>query len=191
MVAVRHFGSDGWHCSGINLGSIACGKWRMSDELTGKRIVILGLARQGTALARFATEIGAHVVVSDIRSESELGPALDELSDLPVEIILGQHPDNLLDGTDILALSGGVSIDLPLVSEARRRGIQLTNDSLEFMKRTPGTVIGITGSAGKTTTTALTGATTELTSQLEVPRLRRRDRASPHRARQSLRGSGP
>jgi UDP-N-acetylmuramoylalanine--D-glutamate ligase len=130
----------------------------MSDELTGKRIVILGLARQGTALARFAYEIGAHVVVSDIRSESELGPALDELSDLPVEIILGQHPDSLLDGTDILALSGGVSSDLPLVREAKRRGIQLTNDSLEFMKRTPGTVIGITGSAGKTTTTALTGA---------------------------------
>ena len=130
----------------------------MSDELTGKRIVILGLARQGTALARFAAENGAHVVVSDIRSKSELGPALDELSDLPIEIILGQHPDSLLDGTDILALSGGVSSDLPLVLEAQRRGIQLTNDSLEFMKRTPGTVIGITGSAGKTTTTALTGA---------------------------------
>ena len=64
---------------------------------------------------------------------------------------------SLLDGADFLAPSGGVPLDAPIVVEARNRGIPLTNDSLEFMRRAPSLVIGITGSAGKTTTTALTG----------------------------------
>lgn len=63
----------------------------------------------------------------------------------------------LLDNADLLAISGGVPAGSPLVTAARERGISVTNDALEFMKRTPAAVIGITGSAGKTTTTALTG----------------------------------
>jgi UDP-N-acetylmuramoylalanine--D-glutamate ligase len=64
---------------------------------------------------------------------------------------------SLLDKTDVLAISGGVPADAPLVQAARERGIQITNDSQEFVRRTPTAVIGITGSAGKSTTTALTG----------------------------------
>lgn len=130
----------------------------MSEELVGKRIVILGLARQGKALARFAAQAGANVVVSDKRDADVLRSELDELSDVPYEAVLGKHPLSLLEGADLLAVSGGVPDDLPLVVAARRQGIPITNDSLEFIKRVRGTVIGITGSAGKTTTTALTGA---------------------------------
>ncbi len=64
---------------------------------------------------------------------------------------------SLLDKTDVLAISGGVPADAPLVQAAREKGIAITNDSQEFMRRSPASVIGITGSAGKTTTTALTG----------------------------------
>lgn len=131
------------------------------DELAGKRVVILGLARQGKALARFATQVGADVIVSDLRTKEQLLPALEELRDLPIKIVLGEHPDNLLEDADLLAISGGVPTDLPIVEQAHQRGIPLTNDSLEFMKRTPATVIGVTGSAGKTTTTALTGSMVE------------------------------
>lgn len=131
------------------------------DELAGKRVVILGLARQGKALARFATQVGATVTVSDLRTKEQLQPALDELKDLPIEMVLGEHPESLLDDADLLAISGGVPTDLSIVKKARQMGIQLTNDSLEFMKRTPATVIGVTGSAGKTTTTALTGSMVE------------------------------
>lgn len=127
------------------------------DRFYGKRLLILGLARQGTALARFAAEVGAQVTISDMRPAEKLAAALAELQDLPIAYVLGEHPMSLLDHTDLLAVSGGVPLDMPLVAEARARGIELTNDSLEFMKRTPTAVIGITGSAGKTTTTALTG----------------------------------
>ncbi|NJN55344.1 MAG: UDP-N-acetylmuramoyl-L-alanine--D-glutamate ligase, partial [Anaerolineae bacterium] len=127
------------------------------DALTGKRLLILGLARQGKALARFATGVGAQVTVSDLRSPEKLQPDLAELRDLPIEWVLGEHPMTLLERTDILAISGGVPTDAPFVQAAWARGIPITNDEQEFMRRTPTDVIGITGSAGKTTTTALTG----------------------------------
>jgi UDP-N-acetylmuramoylalanine--D-glutamate ligase len=132
------------------------------DALTGKRIVILGMARQGKALARFAAEVGAKVVVSDLRPVEKLQDSVDELAEFEIEYVLGTHPMSLLNGTDVLAISGGVAADSPLIEAARAQGIRLTNDSLEFMQRTPAAVIGITGSAGKTTTTALTGVMGQL-----------------------------
>jgi UDP-N-acetylmuramoylalanine--D-glutamate ligase len=127
------------------------------DPLAGKRLLILGLARQGKALARFAAGVGARVVVSDLRSAALLQAEMAELADLQIEYVLGEHPMRLLDNVDMVAVSGSVPADAPLVAEARRRGLAVTNDSQEFVRRTPTAVIGITGSAGKTTTTALTG----------------------------------
>lgn len=127
------------------------------DALTGKTILILGLARQGMALARFAAEVGARVIVSDMRAAQQLEDSLRQLADLEIEYVLGEHPMSLLEKVDVVAISGGVPADAPLVQAARARNIPLTNDSLEFMRRVPTDVIGITGSAGKTTTTALTG----------------------------------
>jgi UDP-N-acetylmuramoylalanine--D-glutamate ligase len=127
------------------------------DKLTGKRLLILGLARQGKALARFAAGVGAIVTVTDLRSAEKLQDSLAELSDLNIRYVLGEHPMELIDDADILAVSGGVPLEAPLVQAAMANGVPLTNDSLEFSKRVPTAVIGITGSAGKTTTTALTG----------------------------------
>ena len=129
----------------------------MKEDLAGKQIVILGFARQGMAFARFAAESGAEVIVSDLRSAEQLRKGMDELRALDIAYVLGDHPLSLLDGTDLLVLSGGVPADLPLVEAAGQRGIPMSNDSQEFMKRCPATVVGITGSAGKTTTTALLG----------------------------------
>ena len=127
------------------------------DDLTGKRLLILGLARQGKALARFATEVGAIVTITDLRSADKLQDVLNDLSDLDIRYVLGEHPMELVENTDVLAVSGGVPLEAPLVQAAQAKDVAITNDSLEFSKRVPTAVIGITGSAGKTTTTALTG----------------------------------
>ena len=126
-------------------------------DLTGKRVVILGLARQGMALARFLARVGAEVTVSDLRDEAALAGPLAELAGLPIRYVLGEHPLDLLDRADLLCLSGGVPVDIPIVVEAQRRSIPLSNDAQLFMERCPAPVVGITGSAGKTTTTALVG----------------------------------
>jgi len=126
----------------------------------GQKVVIVGAARQGLALARYLLLHGAKVVVNDKRTLSDLPAAQDSLSDLTtadyaLECIFGDHPLSMLNGVDLLCLSGGVPLNLPLVVEARKRGIHLSNDSQIFLEDTPCKVIGITGSAGKTTTTSL------------------------------------
>lgn len=130
----------------------------MSDPLTGKRVTVLGLARQGTAVAGWLHSIGAKVTASDLRPADQLTDALKELDGLDISLVLGEHPPRILNGADLLCLSGGVPLDAPIVQEAIRRRIRLTNDAQLFVERCPCHVIGITGSAGKTTTTALVGA---------------------------------
>jgi UDP-N-acetylmuramoylalanine--D-glutamate ligase len=122
-----------------------------------KRVLILGAARQGLALARWLSIHGAHVTLSDMRSEDELRVARESLAEFRIHWALGGHPLELLNSTDVLCLSGGVPLTLPIVVEAVSRGIPLSNDSQIFMEAVPCRTIGITGSAGKTTTTTLVG----------------------------------
>jgi UDP-N-acetylmuramoylalanine--D-glutamate ligase len=92
-----------------------------------------------------------------MKSQPALSAEMSTLDGLPVHYVLGGHPLALLDDCDVLCLSGGVPIDLPIVLEARRRGVPLSNDSQVFFTVCPAPVIGITGSAGKTTATTLVG----------------------------------
>jgi UDP-N-acetylmuramoylalanine--D-glutamate ligase len=123
----------------------------------GRRVLIIGAARQGTALAQYMVSQGAEVVLNDRREVEELYDARQALMDLPIKWVLGGHPIELLDGVDLVCLSGGVPLTLPIVVEALARGIPLSNDSQIFLESAPCKVIGITGSAGKTTTTMLVG----------------------------------
>ncbi|MFZ2488309.1 MAG: UDP-N-acetylmuramoyl-L-alanine--D-glutamate ligase [Anaerolineae bacterium] len=126
-------------------------------DFAGKRIVILGLARQGTALARFFLQQGAQVTISDAAPADQLSEPLTELAGQPVRLVLGGHPPELLHNCDLLCLSGGVPPQIPLVGEARRQGIPLSNDALLTVQRSFAQTLGITGSSGKTTTTTLVG----------------------------------
>jgi UDP-N-acetylmuramoylalanine--D-glutamate ligase len=129
----------------------------MMQNWQQKRVLILGAARQGQALARYLSEKGAVVTVNDRQSIDALQPIMDNFPKNSVRWVGGGHPLELLDGIDLLCLSGGVSLDLPLVQEALKRGIAVSNDTQIFLEAVPCPVIGITGSAGKTTTTTLVG----------------------------------
>ncbi|MDO9299725.1 MAG: Mur ligase family protein, partial [Anaerolineales bacterium] len=120
-------------------------------------VLILGAARQGLALARWLSRHGSHVTLSDSRRLDELASARASLADTDVAWAAGGHPLELLNNTDVLCLSGGVPLTLPIVQEAVKRGIPLSNDTQIFMEVAPCKTIGITGSAGKTTTTTLVG----------------------------------
>ncbi len=124
---------------------------------TNAQVLILGAARQGLALARWLSRHGSNVTLSDSRHADELSSARASLADTNVQWTVGGHPLELLDKADVLCLSGGVPLTLPIVQEAIKRGIPLSNDSQIFMEVAPCRTIGITGSAGKTTTTTLVG----------------------------------
>ena len=125
----------------------------------GKRVVIIGAARQGLALARYLAELGAQVILNDQRPAEQLSAERASLALLEKQIkwVCGGHPLEILAAADLVCPSGGVPLSLPLVVEAQRRGIPLSNDSQIFLEACPCRTIGITGSAGKTTTTSLVG----------------------------------
>jgi UDP-N-acetylmuramoylalanine--D-glutamate ligase len=128
----------------------------MSDW-NGKHVLILGAARQGVALARWLTQHGARVTLNDKRPETELASAREALKELPIQWVAGSHPLELLDHADVLCISGGVPLSLPIVVAAVKSGLPISNDTQIFMEAVPCKTVGITGSAGKTTTTTLVG----------------------------------
>ncbi len=142
---------------------------RRGGPVGPRRVVILGAARQGTATARFFLAAGAQVTLSDMRSAAQLAAVAAELEAFATSLsadglnrprlrfAFGGHPLSLLDEADLLCLSGGVSPAIPIVRAAVAAGIPLSNDGLLTLMRCPVPITGITGSAGKTTTTTLTG----------------------------------
>ncbi len=129
----------------------------MKTDWNGKRVTIIGGARQGQAAARWLVKHGASVTVNDNRNSDLMAGARSALSDTPVTWLFGSHPVEVLDETDTVCVSGGVPLNNPIVMEANRRGIKVTNDTQMFMENVPCQTVGITGSAGKTTTTMLVG----------------------------------
>jgi UDP-N-acetylmuramoylalanine--D-glutamate ligase len=116
--------------------------------------LVVGAARSGIALATHLIGAGEAVRVVDRKRATELR---DELAQMPpnVDLRLGEEA-GALDGIDIVYASPGVPWDSPLLNDARARGIPVSSEIDLFLKLCPGTVVGITGTNGKTTTTALT-----------------------------------
>jgi UDP-N-acetylmuramoylalanine--D-glutamate ligase len=128
-----------------------------NTDWADRQVIVVGAARQGCALAEYLAQRGAQVVMTDLKTEEELMDTVERFSEAGIRWVLGAHPLNLLDDADLIAVSGGVPLTIPLITEAIKREIPLTNDSQVFLEAVPCRVIGITGSAGKTTTTTLVG----------------------------------
>jgi UDP-N-acetylmuramoylalanine--D-glutamate ligase len=127
------------------------------QSFANSRALVVGLAREGTALARFLAERGARVTVTDRKPAETLVDDRAALAGLPVTFALGGHPLELLDGTDIVFVSPGVPLEIPLLDQARMRDLPLSSETRLFTRLCPAPIVGITGSSGKTTTTALAG----------------------------------
>ncbi|HYL07042.1 MAG TPA: Mur ligase family protein, partial [Candidatus Udaeobacter sp.] len=121
------------------------------------KALVVGAARSGVALATHLTGAGARVLVVDRKPAAELAVALDQMPG-GVDLHLGGYDVSVLDGVDVVYASPGVPWDSDLLNEARARGIRVSSEIELFLELCRGTVVGITGTNGKTTTTALTGA---------------------------------
>jgi UDP-N-acetylmuramoylalanine--D-glutamate ligase len=135
-------------------------------ELRGKRVLVVGLAQTGVAVARFAARRGALVVVNDGKSEGQLGEQLTALRDAlggeNAELVLGGHPEAAFTGADLVVMSPGVP-ELPAMGAARAAGIEVIAEiELAYRFLHPESLlVAITGTNGKSTTTALAGSLCE------------------------------
>lgn len=124
----------------------------------GMHATVMGLGRfgGGVAATRFLAQRGAKVTVTDLRSADQLGDSLAALQDVPVaRMALGGHPDDVLENCQLLVVNPAVPPEHSLVISARSRGIEVSTEIDLFLRHNPASVIAVTGSNGKSTTTAL------------------------------------
>ncbi len=126
-------------------------------DYEGKRVLVVGMARSGVAAAQLLVKHGAKVVVNDSKTGEELGEAVAPLMSLPVEWALGRPAADCLDGIDVLVISPGIPDTAPFVEEARRRGVSVTGELELAYRLSPGEMVAVTGTNGKTTTVSLLG----------------------------------
>jgi UDP-N-acetylmuramoylalanine--D-glutamate ligase len=124
---------------------------------SSSRALVVGLGLSGVGAATLLARQGYRVVANDAATAETLAPRLAELP-AGVETVLGSHPPALLDGVSLVVVSPGVPWQLPLLVAARDRGIEVIAEVELGVRAMPGVPLaGVTGSNGKTTTTALLG----------------------------------
>ena len=129
----------------------------MENKLN-QRALVVGMARSGVSAAILLRELGYIVRLSDSKNQEQLQEALSELSPLDnIEYRLGEPAQGLLDDVDLVVISPGVPIDHPVVTAAQEKGIELIGELELAARHGRGRLFAITGTNGKTTTTALVG----------------------------------
>lgn len=126
----------------------------------GKKILILGLARSGYEAAKILVDHGNQIILNDSKKEEQLdNDKIQYLTDLGVTVVLGEHPDDLFDDSfDFLIKNPGVPVNHKYVLKANELGIEVINEVELAYRLLPDdvSIIAITGTNGKTTTTTLT-----------------------------------
>src|SRR5580700_7891620 len=137
-------------------------------ELKGKKVLVVGLGKSGLAAALFLRRRGAQVTVSDIRSAEALAKDIPALLEEGINVEAGGHGLLTFRRQDLIVVSPGVPLDTPELAQARSFGLPVIGE-LELAARfLEGSMLAVTGSNGKTTTTALLG---EILASAGVPTL--------------------
>ncbi|MCD6377979.1 MAG: UDP-N-acetylmuramoyl-L-alanine--D-glutamate ligase, partial [Planctomycetes bacterium] len=133
---------------------------KTDQEIANKRVTVMGLGRfgGGVGVARWLANNGAHVIVSDIAPAEKLANSIAALDGLDIEFHLGCHDEKDFTSCDLLVVNPAVPFDSPYLQIARKAGVKITTEINLFLSRCKGKIIGITGSAGKSTTASMIGA---------------------------------
>lgn len=125
-------------------------------EYKNRKVLVIGLARSGAAACRLLDGLGASSAVTDLRTESELASFAESLPEATVRL-LGGHEGVRVSDYDLAVISPGVPWDSPLATAVREAGVDLISEAELAFTLLSAPVIAVTGSNGKSTTTALIG----------------------------------
>ena len=137
-------------------------------ELKGKKVLVVGLGKSGLAAALFLRRRGALVTVSDVRSAEALAKDITALLDEGIMVETGGHGLLTFRRQDLIVVSPGVPLNTPELAQVKSFGLPVIGElelAARFLK---GKMLAITGSNGKTTTTALVG---EILEKAGIPTL--------------------
>ena len=126
-------------------------------ELKNKRVLVVGLGKSGKSAALFLRDCGARVTVSDVRSAEALAGEIPALLDAGIMVETGGHGLLTFRRQDLIVVSPGVPYDTPELKQVRAFGLPIIGELELAIRFLQGQVVAITGSNGKTTTTALLG----------------------------------
>jgi UDP-N-acetylmuramoylalanine--D-glutamate ligase len=126
-------------------------------ELSGKRVLVVGLGRSGVTSALFVQSRGARVTVSDAKSEDQLREQIPTLLDAGIAVETGAHGERTFRNQDLIVVSPGVPVDAEPLVQARALGQPVIGEMELASQFLPGPIVAITGSNGKTTATTLVG----------------------------------
>jgi UDP-N-acetylmuramoylalanine--D-glutamate ligase len=127
-------------------------------DVAGRRALVVGLGKSGVAACRLLATHGARVAATDGKGAVELADALAQLKGVPLEqLYAGGITDAAFAGRDLVVVSPGVPLTLPPLLQARLSGVELIGEAELAARFIHEPVLGITGTNGKSTTTALTG----------------------------------
>ena len=130
------------------------------EDFRGRRVTIIGLGKGRTAsgLARFLVSCGARVTIADAKPREQLGEGIARLGDTPVELVLGPSSDDAaLAGPDFVFVINGVRPRSATILRALQNNVPVLTEMGLFFRLCPATIVGITGTKGKTTTTTMIG----------------------------------
>jgi UDP-N-acetylmuramoylalanine--D-glutamate ligase len=126
-------------------------------DVKGKKVLVVGLGKSGLAAALFLRKRGAQVTVSDIRSAEALARDIPALLEEGIMVEAGGHGLLTFRRQDLIVVSPGVPMDTPELVQVQNFGLPVIGELELAARYLRGQIIAITGSNGKTTTTALTG----------------------------------
>ncbi len=128
-------------------------------DFKGKRVTVMGLGLFGGGLGvtRFLVSKGAEVTVTDLRDRETLQESVDALANLPVTLKLGRHDRRDFQEAELIVVNPAVSQQSPFLKVAQENDVPIETEMNLFFRLCSAPVIGITGTNGKTTTTALIG----------------------------------
>lgn len=125
-------------------------------DVRGKKISVIGMARSGVAVAHLLSGKGADLFVSDNGKEEDLASEIAKLAEEGIPYEVGRHTDRVYD-CSMLVISPGVPSNAPVVLEAQKRSINVVSELELASLFCQASIVAITGSNGKTTTTTLIG----------------------------------
>ena len=124
--------------------------------LEGKTVAVIGLARSGVAAARLIERLGGRVLASDAAPREAWSPEARRLESPQIKAWSG-HPEEAFRGAELAVVSPGVPLEIPSLAALRARGVPVISELELAFRVMESDVLAITGTNGKTTTTALTG----------------------------------